>query len=128
MTDLYLIAHKVRGEAAFDIAERFACSVCDIGAPAGPGCEACGFTGSWWIVSTSGNRAYPYWKELLCTKRSADGYLIFMKLQHVPPPPPNLPDHYACNNKDHKPLKEAAVDLLKALGLGRRQTEIKRRV
>ena len=45
--ELYLIAHKCRGEPAFDIAHRL-----QIGDELG------------WIVSTSGHRAYPYayWK------------------------------------------------------------------
>ena len=43
MTDLYLIAHKVRGEPAFDVA----CRV-QIGEEEG------------WIIPTSGWRAYPY--------------------------------------------------------------------
>jgi hypothetical protein len=44
---LYLILHKVRGEPAFDIAER---------------CEAMGTEGDpgpWWIIPTSGHRAWP---------------------------------------------------------------------
>jgi len=42
MTDLYLILHKVRGEPAFDIAQKII-----IGSEEG------------WIVPTSGHRAYP---------------------------------------------------------------------
>ena len=43
MTDLYLILHKVRGEPAFDIAQKIM-----IGKEEG------------WIIPTSGHRAYPY--------------------------------------------------------------------
>lgn len=43
MPNLYLIAHKVRGEPAFDIAER---------------CEIAGEEA--WIIPTSGHRAYPF--------------------------------------------------------------------
>jgi hypothetical protein len=42
MTDLYLILHKVRGEPAFDIAEKIM-----IGEEDG------------WIIPTSGHRAFP---------------------------------------------------------------------
>lgn len=41
---LFLIAHKVRGEAAFDVATPI---------------EIDGEPG--WIIPTSGHRAYPYW-------------------------------------------------------------------
>lgn len=43
LPELYLIAHKVRGEPAFDIAHRL-----QIGDEEG------------WIIPTSGHRAYPY--------------------------------------------------------------------
>lgn len=39
---LYLIAHKVRGELAFDVAEPMEMA-----------------DGLWWIIPTSGHRAYP---------------------------------------------------------------------
>lgn len=45
---IYLILHKVRGEPAFDIAER--CE--EMGTESDPG--------PWWIVPTSGHRARPY--------------------------------------------------------------------
>ena len=45
---LYLILHCVRGEPAFDIAER--CDEMGIDSDPGP----------WWIIPTSGHRAYPY--------------------------------------------------------------------
>lgn len=51
MIDLFLIAHKVRGEPAFDIAMR--CD--DMGTPNDPG--------PWWIIPTSGHRAYPFWTK-----------------------------------------------------------------
>jgi len=41
---LYLIAHKVRGEAAFDVAVKMEMA-----------------DGDWWIIPTSGHRAYPFW-------------------------------------------------------------------
>lgn len=44
MSDLYLIAHKVRGEPAFDVAINI-------------GDET---SGDLWIIPTSGHRAYPF--------------------------------------------------------------------
>lgn len=70
----FLILHKVRGEAAFDIAEPVEIS----------GEKA-------WIISTSGHRAYPYWNCELS------------KFGIEPAPlPPELPDHYAANEKPRR--------------------------
>jgi hypothetical protein len=44
MNDLFLIAHKVRGKLAFDVAER---------------------VGSEWVIPSSGRRAYPWWTSSL---------------------------------------------------------------
>jgi hypothetical protein len=65
-SDLFLIAHKVRGEPAFDVACRMGCPEC-CAAPEeawGLGCSECDALGYWWIIPTSGHRAYPimYWK------------------------------------------------------------------
>ena len=68
-TPLYLIAHKVRGEPAFDIAIQMMMA-----------------DGPWWIIPTSGHRAYPFWwgKDL---ERALDmGVLDTMPEGH--------PDHY----------------------------------
>jgi hypothetical protein len=65
---LYLIAHKVRGEPAFDIATRE-----DV-----EGEEM-------WIIPTSGHRAYPYsWAQYEFEKMLPPGFLM----------PDDLPDHY----------------------------------
>jgi hypothetical protein len=53
MTEPYLIAHVVRGQPAFDIAERI-----QIGDEEG------------WIIPTSGHRAYPLWAEPLMASMS----------------------------------------------------------
>ena len=79
MNEPFLIAHVVRGEPAFDIAIR--CD--DMGTESDPG--------PWWIVPTSGHRAYPYWEDLLepdWLGRASDM-------------PPDLPDHYACNDRGY---------------------------
>jgi hypothetical protein len=87
MPELFLIAHKVSGEAAFDVALRMDCPLCalefDDGVCDSPGCEECDQLGYWWIIPTSGHRAYPYahkeceWDEL-----------------SVGQPPEGLQDHY----------------------------------
>jgi len=63
---VYLILHKVRGEPAFDIASKLRCPVCepmrqglDDGMAYAGNCNACD-DGYWWIIPTSGHRAYPY--------------------------------------------------------------------
>jgi hypothetical protein len=75
---IYLIAHKVRGEPAFDIGSRFECPECH-----GIGCPECG-DGQWWIIPTTGHRAYAYWHTELNIE--------------VPPMPKGLRDHYATVN------------------------------
>lgn len=103
MTDPYLILHKVRGEPAFDIAERTVIA---------------GETA--WVVSTSGHRAYPFWVCLLAqfgcgehdeeiVRVSRDPYEI-----EVEDFPPGWPDHYPVNTVT-KPLL-TTIDL-KELGL-----------
>lgn len=81
MIDLYLIAHKVRGEPAFDIATKMDCPECNA-----MGCLECDDLGYWWIVPTSGHRAYPYWSDPL------QWYMD--EMCDVPAMPEGLPDHY----------------------------------
>ena len=69
----YLILHRVRGEPAFDIADKLM-----IGDEEG------------WIIPTSGHRAYPLEKWELSVNgvpELEDGYSI-------PEMPPEWPDHY----------------------------------
>ena len=66
MSELYLIAHKVRGEPAFDIAVKM---------------------GDWWIIPTSGHRAYPFWWGYDLERAIDMGVLDTM--------PADLQDHYA---------------------------------
>jgi hypothetical protein len=60
MSAYYLIAHKVRGEPALDVAEQMECALCNQ-----EGCDECDDCGYWWIIPTSGHRAYPYDYALL---------------------------------------------------------------
>jgi hypothetical protein len=80
MTDLYLVAHKVRGEPAFDIAQRMECPECNA-----EGCIECDDLGAWWIIPTSGHRAYPFGDWLLSE---------WHPMPTMPPMPDNWPDHY----------------------------------
>src|SRR5258708_9323898 len=106
MSELYLIAHKVRGELAFDIAERMVCAECQGNSSTGRDpyvCFECDDLGYWWVIPTSGHRAYPYankeceWDEL-----------------SVGLPPDDLPDHYAhCASPTI--IRQPLQDLLPAL-------------
>lgn len=75
-SELYLIAHKVRGQPAFDIATRL-----QIGDEEG------------WIIPTSGHRAYPYWDIPMSWLRDFEG-VGFPDIE-LPTMPPDWPDHYA---------------------------------
>lgn len=121
MTDLYLIAHKVRGEPAFDVACKLECPECEgtrkslgIQQPDGlyRNCHECDSTGFWWIIPTSGHRAYPWWDiELneLCERCIHDD-IQHPFLHDVPPMPEGLPDHYTTRAAPR-------IDLATALGL-----------
>lgn len=108
---LYLIAHKVRGEPAFDVAQR--CD--DMGTPDDPG--------PWWIIPTSGHRAYPYWTcpfgDLGQFEGNDEYSCIQFHLKSVPMPA-DLPDHYA-NSSRQEPAKNPINPrrLLEAIGLAK---------
>lgn len=77
----HLILHKVRGEAAFDIAEQM--------------------ENGMWIIPTSGHRAYPaqHWPLEAIT------YLPLSTLTL----PANLPDHYSINDRKPEPTTVTLV-------------------
>ena len=86
---LYLIAHSVRGEAAFDVATKMMCPHC----PGyldnqGFGCFDCDDKGWWWIIPTSGHRAFPYWHTEINELMYAAGMIVDK------PMPSGWPDHY----------------------------------
>jgi len=75
---LYLIAHKVRGQPAFDIAIQMMME-----------------DGPWWIIPTSGHRAYPYaWRKL--HDWEVDAAM-----------PASLPDHYPTPSRSERPQARA---------------------
>ncbi len=113
--DLFLIAHKVRGEPAFDIAERMDCPYCipTQNFRTVEECVECSGDGFWWIVSTSGHRAYP-WRSFPLSQLEGDvdqGYFEGIMFEM----PPSLPDHYP--TRQAKPEKSSGKGLLAALGL-----------
>lgn len=106
MSDLYLIAHSVRGEAAFDVALQMECPHCMPVEPSADflpipeeGCFECEGNGYWWIIPTSGHRAYPYWSLPLgaLMHDTAESFPLIdpeRTLDLVPVMPPAWPDHY----------------------------------
>ena len=101
MSELYLIAHRVRGQPAFDVATRMECPLCTQEDGDIPGCHECDDLGYRWIIPTSGHRAYPYnW--------------AYYEFDHLLPPgnpmPPSLPDHYPTR-------ATPTISLAEALGL-----------
>lgn len=84
MSELYLVAHKVRGEAAFDVA----CMLDVLDEDGDP----------IWIIPTSGHRARPYWQcpiaDLICEDTSIDARDWPYITSVVPIMPPDLLDHY----------------------------------
>lgn len=100
MTDLFLIAHKVRGEPAFDVAIQMPCPHCDEGKLSAEGtfededCSECDGLGYWWIVSTSGHRAYPARHWPLFDLYDGDCSVIDEFEEHSLDAFNALPDHY----------------------------------
>ena len=95
-SELYLIAHKVRGEAAFDVATKMGCPHCtgrDLNdAHACFDCEGLGY---WWIIPTSGHRAFPYATIPL----QILGFIGWgeVKPYNPGPMPSGWPDHFKTN-------------------------------
>lgn len=112
MTEPYLIAHLVRGEPAFDIAIR-------MDGPDEDGDE-------WWIIPTSGHRAYPYWYHKLEDMYSHpdNGSLTAREMIGTDEAPSGWPDHYP---HSASPTPRTAPDL-RSLGLTRPQPKIARRI
>lgn len=96
--ELYLILHKVRGEPAFDIAQKIM-----IGEEEG------------WIIPTSGHRAYPYWFEPL--NRAVDFEMCRVNGNPQVPMPDDHPDHYDTKRDDGKQYADQARAILIRKGL-----------
>lgn len=122
MSDLYLIAHKVRGEPAFDVAERMECPEChgtsEYCTDAGyHDCTECDQLGYWWIIPTSGHRAYPYWSIEL---QDVDFRNSEHPDHHLREMPLGLPDHYLTSAPHDKPKLNLAALMPKAAPIRRR--------
>lgn len=124
----YLIAHLVRGEPTFDIAIKmpmhFEGTYVDLS-----------YDEEWWIIPTSGHRAYPYWSVEI-TRLVGTGEPFN---DEIPSPPTNWPDHYATDlsrdqaRRDNYEARQANTNiepspLALSLGLVRPRTPIPRRV
>lgn len=107
MSELYLIAHKVRGEPAFDIAIQLDTE----GTSTDPA--------PWWIIPTSGHRARPYWHYKLEDLYSGPdkGTLTAREMIGTDDCPPNWPDHYAANNRSLSSALKGTAALLEDIGL-----------
>lgn len=98
---LYLIAHKVSGEPALDVAVML---------------DQTDEDGEiMWIIPTSGHRAFPYWQIELSAALSAEG---------PGPMPDPWPDHYP----EPSPAKVETQSLLAVLGLAKPKPQVKRKV
>ncbi len=138
MSEPFLIAHKVRGEPAFDVAEQMTCPVCkgysyiasfgygrgDVGVTVSKtGCDECEGKGFWWIIPTSGHRARPYWafkiSELITKVNDyGEGFGVSTEYVELPPAPEGWPDHFPINNSSTAPTSaQSGADLLEELGL-----------
>jgi hypothetical protein len=105
----YLILHKVRGEPAFDIADQIEGS----GTDSDPG--------PWWIIPTSGHRAYPYqyWPMQMMWHHTTNGVYVPTLVD----PPADWPDHYEID-KGSKPTSTFNIMTI----ISPMMTKIKRRL
>ncbi len=117
--DLHLIAHKVRGEPAFDVATRIECAECH-SATMDYICRECDGFGYWWIVPTSGHRAYPYWHEALSIL--TDGLH-----NSIPEMPEGLPDHYQTRAAPAVAPRPAGLEAMMAAARSANAPKISRR-
>jgi|SRR5215469_3668063 len=103
MSELYLILHKVRGEPAFDIAEKTM-----IGKEEG------------WVIPTSGHRAYPteIWDiaNLKPCPAQEDGCYLPEILADYPWKD-DWPDHYDSRRDDDSYMEDEARTILLRKGL-----------
>jgi len=119
MPEPYLIAHLVRGEPAFDIAIR--CTAED-------GWGTYTDPAPWWLIPTSGHRAYPYWdiplKDLVQDVSFGDEIAMAPFDFSYPKPPPDHPDHYTTYAA---PRTGLITNLAERLGFVPKPTMITRR-
>lgn len=123
MSEPFLILHKVRGDPAFDVATRMTCPLCRTYeyvetvavAESNAGCDECEGAGYWWIIPTSGHRAYPYWD-----KRLEDIFFVGAIVPGFDYPlelPKDWPDHYPLTRSADKPKLDLSGLLSKIVPL-----------
>lgn len=121
MTNLFLIAHRVRGEPTFDIA--ICCTEED-------GWGTYSDPAPWWLMPTTGWRVYPYWSIEVSHLIGGPNDWTIDKL--VPPMPLGTPDIFEVNSQfdPTTPMEDRidAAGLLLALGLLKPKPTIRRRV
>lgn len=134
----YLVAHKVRGELAFDVAIQMTCPTCRenepldgdrLGTTPAKGCNQCEGEGFWWIIPTSGHRAHPVmqWElKTLCHYIPEHGWQpsIIDELGPIEGMScwASTPEHYQ-DNRAPAPSRPAFLD--KLLGNARPATPLK---
>lgn len=108
------MAHKVRGLPAFDIAIHMTCPACEA---TNDHCPSCDGVGHWWIIPTSGHRAYPIisWPMSALNSTASEiplNEIIDMTNDHIRTHSnwPSLRDHYTSE-------AETARSLIDTLGL-----------
>jgi hypothetical protein len=107
----YLIAHKVRGQPAFDVAIQMEME-----------------DEVWWIIPTSGHRAYPYWHQWLGIEPNClyinEGHTVGVRFD-IPDCPDPWPDHYwqPGQTNDLEIPDNAGAGLLASLGITRPQSQ-----
>lgn len=123
MTEIpFLILHKVRGQPAFDIAIQMECPVCkEKWEHEDWECGACGDDKVWWIIPTSGHRAYPYWHFLLA--EVDDDIMVEAFALSIPD---DHPDHFGVDNSPTPYEPQGANALLNSLGLSRASKLVRR--
>jgi len=121
----YLIAHKVRGEPAFDVAIHMVCPECEgngkiehEGTFEAEDCSECDQLGYWWIIPTSGHRAYAWrWWPLSSLRYQSQAEVqdwddVVQPMDEIQNGmPDHLPDHYPTRT-------EPKINLAEALGIG----------
>lgn len=105
---LYLVAHKCRGELTFDVAVQTDIVMSD---------------GPVWIMPTTGHRVYPFWAIKMENLHvlALQGPAFVRLMEAVPEIPEGHRDHYAINDKPFRPEKKKVTNLdfldLEELGL-----------
>lgn len=108
-SDLYLVAHKVHDAPAFDIACKIVCPECITWPNSSSGCFECDQLGFWWIIPTSGHRAYPWHTWALTDLEGDVGQGYWTAILHEMPD--SWPDHYPTRTEPSAPSLLSRLNL-----------------